>query len=278
MTHNPNLKKVTVLLLTLTCFACMAATAAAQQQSKQLPLPTDQPAHPDHKAGGSLAEKATDPSSVLMQWQSQYFSTHDRDGNTGHVVQQPVLPITHNNVIRITLPIPWTSQPDRTWGLGDTTILDFQLFQTSSSTFGVGPIIVIPTATDDRLGSGKLSLGPNFLWIFHGIEKMQVGLLMEQAWSVLGDSDRSSVNEFLFQPIITKHFDWGYLSWSGQQWSFNWEADTWSAPVGLVFGKVFLGKTPLNVQVEPYWTYRDKATNEWGVKFGWTFIFPEFHW
>ena len=86
MTHNPNLKKVTVLLLTLTCFACMAATAVAQQQSNKLPLPTDQPAHPAHKSGGNLAEKATDPSAVLMQMQFQYFSNHDRDSDDGKVI------------------------------------------------------------------------------------------------------------------------------------------------------------------------------------------------
>jgi hypothetical protein len=257
----------------------MAATAAAQQQSKKLPLPTDQPAHPDHKSGASLAEKATDPSAVLMQFQTQFFSSHDGDSDFGKVVIQPVLPITRRNVVRITLPIPWTPQPDQTGGLGDTTILDFQLFQTKSSTFGVGPTIVLPTATNSRLGQGKLSLGPNFLWIYHGVPKLTAGVLMEQAWSVAGASGKPHVNEYLWQPILTRHFDWGYLSWSSQQWVIDWNKSDFSAPVGVVLGKVFLGKVPFNISVEPYWTYKSSSSpNEYGVKLGWTLIFPKFHW
>jgi len=255
-----------------------AAAASAGRKSGGLPAPHDQPAHPSHKSGVNLAEKATDPSAVLMQMQTQFFSTHDRDGDFGQVVLQPILPINRSNVTRITIPIKWTSQPDRTGGLGDTTILHFKLFQTKSSTFGVGPTIVLPTATDNKLGSGKLSLGPNFLWIYHGVPKLIAGVLMEQAWSVAGDSGKPHVNEFLWQPILTKHFDWGYLSWSSQQWAIQWNDNAFSAPVGLVIGKVFLGKTPMNVSVEPYWTYRSRATNQYGVKFQWTLIFPGFHW
>jgi len=255
-----------------------AAAAATGRRSGGLPLPHDQPAHPSHKSGVNLAEKATDPSAVLMQLQTQFFSEHDRDSDFGKVIIQSILPLTRSNVARIMLPIEWTSQPDRVGGLGDTTILDFQLIQTKSSTFGFGPTIVLPTATDNKLGSGKLSLGPNFLWIYHGVPKLIAGVLMEQAWSVAGDSGKPHVNEFLWQPILTKHFDWGYLSWSSQQWGIQWNDNAFSAPVGLVLGKVFLGKVPLNVSVEPYWTYRSRATNQYGVKFQWTLIFPGFHW
>ncbi len=101
---------------------------------------------------------------------------------------------------------------------------------------------------------------------------------MEQAWSVAGDSGKPHVNEFLWQPILTKHFSWGYVGWSGQQWAIQWNDNAFSAPVGVVIGKVFLGKTPMKVQVEPFWTYRNRATNQYGVQFQWALVFPGFHW
>ena len=70
------------------------------------------------------------------------------------------------------------------------------------------------------------------------------------------------------------------FSWSSQQWVIDWENDnSLSIPLGVVLGKVFLGKTPWNISVEPYYTINNqKRPDEWGVKFQWTAIFPKFHW
>ena len=182
--------------------------------------------------------------------------------------------------MRVTTPILTTPGPDgdRVFGLGDTVLLDFFLFQTSHSTFATGPAVGIPTATDDTLGSGKLELGPNFLWIYHGVKKTTLGVLAENLTSVAGSSDRPSVNTLLWQPIFTRHFKWGYLSWSGQQWSYDWNSKDWSIPLGVIVGKVFMAKTPWNIQVEPYYTINQGRSNQYGIKFGWTMIVPGFHW
>ena len=91
---------------------------------------------------------------------------------------------------------------------------------------------------------------------------------------------RADVSELLWQPILTYHFKWGYLSWSAQQWVIDWENDnSLSIPLGVVIGKVLLGKTPWNISVEPYYTINNQdRPDEWGVKFQWTAIFPKFHW
>jgi len=249
-----------------------------------LPLPVNKPAHPGHKSGVSLAEKATDPSAVLMQLQMQYITNHipDDDADNGRFVLQPVIPITKSNVARLTMPLlDFSVEPNRKYGLGDFVLLDFQLFQTPSSTFGTGPAISIPTATNDALGSGKLSIGPNFLWIYHGIKKFTGGVLMEQLWSVAGDSSRANVSEFLWQPIVTFHFPRGYyLSWSSQQAVYDLKNKVTSIPLGVVLGKVFLEpKLPWNISVEPYYTYNSNSLpDEWGLKFQFTAIFPKFHW
>jgi hypothetical protein len=219
-----------------------------------------------------------------MQMQMQYITNHipDDDADNGRFVLQPVVPITKSNVARLTMPLlDFSVEPDRKYGLGDFVLLDFQLFQTPSSTFGTGPAISIPTATNDALGSGKLSIGPNFLWIYHGIKKFTGGVLMEQLWSVAGASGRPYVSEFLWQPIVTFHFPRGYyLSWSSQQAVHDFNSGATSIPLGVVLGKVFLEpKLPWNISVEPYYTVNTNTLpDEWGVKFQFTAIFPKFHW
>jgi hypothetical protein len=261
--------------------------AEAQAQSSQakpggLPQPTDQPSHPGHKAGGNMAEKATDPSAILMQMQFQYIPRYiigaDTDSDT--YIIQPVLPLYSSNVLRATIPFPSSPEPDRAQGLGDLVALDFFLFHTGSSSFGIGPALSFPTATNELLGSGKFSLGPPFLWMFKGVPKTLIGVLAENFTSVAGDSDRDDVNTFLFQPIVTHHFKWGYVGLSGQQWAFNWsdDNDRYSIPIGVNIGKVFLGKTPFNLAVEPYYTINRDAANFWGFRFQWSLIFPGFHW
>ena len=81
---------------------------------------------------------------------------------------QPVYPLKLNdnwNFITRTI-LPVTSQPDvytnegRTNGLGDITFTGFfSPSKASDITWGVGPVILLPTATDDALGSDKWATG-----------------------------------------------------------------------------------------------------------------------
>ncbi len=255
-------------------------SASQQDGPKPVEPPMAQPSQSTGQATEDIAQKATDPSAVLMQMQFQYIPRviEDADADASTLIIQPVLPLGGRNVLRATLPILSTPEPDRVSGLGDLVVLDFFLFKAGKSSLGVGPALSFPTATDDALGSGKLSLGPTFLWIYKGIPKTILGLLMENLTSVAGDSDRSDVNTILFQPIYTRHFKWGYLGWSGQQMSYDWENDAFSLPLGVVLGKVFKAKTPWNISVEPFYQLNTQGPNAWGVKFQWTAIFPSFHW
>jgi len=53
-----------------------------------------------------------------------------------------------------------------TFGLGDLTYeLFFSPAAASSVTWGVGPALILPTAPDDALGSGKWSAGPAAVFV-----------------------------------------------------------------------------------------------------------------
>jgi hypothetical protein len=263
--------------------------APGQAQPKKPPLteidPTKVPhpgVSPAHKTPANLAEAATDPSAVLMQMQFQYhgITTEGEETLARKVIFQPILPLSKKNVMRATLPV--LSQPvggELVRGLGDLTFLDFFLMNVGKSTIGPGPAAIFPTATDDALGTGKLSIGADFLWMYKGIKKTQWGMLMEYFHSVAGDSDRADVNLFNWQPIYTHHFKSWYASWTSQWMTYNFEADSYTIPVGAVFGKVFMAKrTPWNISVEPYYVMNDVGPNEWALKFQFTVIIPKFKW
>jgi hypothetical protein len=295
--HRPNVTTIKGfrrgIIATLLMIAAPIATLAQTDSSKTTPRvgvggivttdpPKVAPSHPDHATPVNLAEKATDPTAILFQFQFQYFNirTEGSDFLTSKIILQPILPISKTNVMRATLPM-FSEEVggDRIRGLGDLVVLDFFMFQTKNSSLATGPAASIPTATDDALGSGKLSIGPNFLWIYKGIKKTQWGILAEYLVSVAGEGDRDDVSVFLWQPIFTRHFKWGYITWSDQQWSFDFEHDLYSIPIGMSFGKVFMAKkTPWNISVEPYYVIEKDRENDIGLKFQWTLIVPDFKW
>jgi hypothetical protein len=277
------------IIASLLMLAAPMATFAADTTTKLGPPHTDgtpkvAPAHPNHSTPVSLAEKATDPSAVLMQMMFIYHDLDiDGDGPGGaKVIAQPILPVSPKNVVRATLPFLSTSVAgQREKGVGDLVILDFQLINTKHSTIGIGPAVSLPTATEDAFGSGKLAIGPDVLWIYKGLEKMQVGMLGEYLVSVAGDGARADVNEFLWQPIYTRHWKWGYLSWTPQQMSVDFERDLVSIPLGFSLGKVFMSSktTPWNISFQPYYTVNNRGrSNEWAVAFQFTLIRPGFKW
>jgi hypothetical protein len=150
------------------------------------------------------------------------------------------------------------------------------LFQARNATWGIGPVAALPTASEDEFGTGKYSLGPTAMYMYKGVPKNLFGILVYNEWSVGGDSDRDDVNVLSFQPIWVIHFDWGYIGWTDQLATIDWENDDeYSIPVGLRFGKVFPGKTPLNLAIQPYYYFNDSAEDTYGIKLTASFVKPK---
>ena len=156
---------------------------------------------------------------------------------------QPVVPISLGsdwNLITRTI-FPVITQPDffsesgSTTGLGDVNFTAF-LSPSKPSKFiwGVGPAIILPTATDQTLGSGKWSAGPSVVGLT--IQGPWVaGLLVSQVWSFAGQSDRDDVNFFLAQYFVNYNMNHGWYLVSAPILTSNWEAssgDQWIVPFG----------------------------------------------
>jgi len=227
----------------------------------------------------SAAESATDPSAVLAQIGFLFWNTIPESGDlvAETLVFQPVLPLSKNNVLRPALPLISTPGPNRETGIGDLFLLDVWIFQAKNASWGVGPVLSLPTASHDSMGTGKYQAGPAAMYLYKGVPKNLFGILGYNLTSFAGDGDREDVNKFLFQPIWVSYFDWGYMGWTDQTAFIDWENDNaYSIPVGFRFGKVFTAseKTLMNLAVGVYYTYNSDSDNVYGLKITGTFVKP----
>lgn len=208
----------------------------------------------------ALAKKLSNPVSSLISLPIQ--STFDfgmgphSDGFRYTLNIQPVIPITLNKdwnlISRTIMPImrqtdvvaPGSSQ----FGLGDTTqAFFFSPNKTEPVIWAIGPQLMIPTATNQYLGSKKLSLGPTFL-ILKQQGPWSVGALTGHFWSVAGSDSRSPVSITNFQPFISYSTKSAWTYTFNTESTYDWKAKQWNVPIHLVVAKlVRFGKQPVSL-------------------------------
>jgi hypothetical protein len=252
-------------------------------------LEDDAEAKPGASSAGDLAKKSQNPISDLISlpFQNNFnFGAGPRKDVQNVLNIQPVIPFKLNadwNLIAraivpiISNPAPGVHTGDRT-GLGDVQLAAFLSPTKSKLIWGVGPVIRVPVATDDILGSGKYSGGPTAVlltidgpWVAGG--------LVQNVWSFAGDGDRGHVNEFLLQPFLNYNLPDGWYLSTGPIITANWAADSsdrWTVPVGGGIGKVLkIGSQPINVSLKTYYNVvRPTNAGDWSIQFQLMFLFP----
>ena len=186
-----------------------------------------------------------------------------------------------NWLMRASLPInsfPTLPDGDKETGLGDLNVFAAYLFDTGNPaiSFGFGPEIIAPTASKDALGSGKWSAGFANILFDARSKKIQYGYLLTWATSFAGEGDRADVNSGAFQPFAMYQLGKGAYLRSTGIWTYDFETDNYSVPVGFGIGKVFKkGKTVFNAFIEPQWSVADKGPGwpEWQVFVGFNMQF-----
>jgi hypothetical protein len=201
---------------------------------------------------------------------------------------QPVIPIKvssdWNLITRTIAPVIYqpemTADAGSTFGLGDiNTTLFLSPAKPGKFIWGVGPIMQFPTATDSVLGSGKWCAGPAVLGLViegHWV----VGALANNIWSYTGQSDRQSVNQFLFQYFINYNLANGWYLVSSPIMTANWEAesgDKWTVPLGGGVGKIFkIGTQAFNAQLQAFDNVVTPNNGpDWQLRFQIQLLFPK---
>lgn len=219
---------------------------------------------------------------LLQKW----FPGLDKHDRAQHVVNiQPVYPLTIGNVNLVNrLIMPVMDQPigkdDDEFGLGD---FQYTMFFSPANAgrviWGIGPAFLLPTATDDALGTGKWCAGPAAV-VLTMPGRWVVGGLVNNLWSFAGEGDRPDVNSMMIQPFINYNFNKGWYFSFSPAITANWEADTdqrWTVPIGAGFGRVFkVGKQPLNMQMGAYYNVeKPDGAADWNIRFQLQFMFPK---
>ena len=151
---------------------------------------------------------------------------------------------------------PQNGEVDGTWGLSD---INYSFFLSPKTThkiaWGVGPSINLPSARDNRLGTGKWSVGPSIVAVYQA-GRWTMDVVLRQTWSVGGDHLRRDVNQFVATPLVAYSLGNGYMLSTFPSISANWdfeEGQRWTIPVGGGLSKVlFLGKLPVAVAAQYY--------------------------
>ena len=202
---------------------------------------------------------------------------------------QPVVPFHLNEdwllISRTIAPIIYQPEFVRgqgsEFGLGDINqAIFFTPRKPGRFLWGAGPIFLLPTATDKRLGAEKWGAGPAAVgltirgpWVF--------GALAQNIWSFAGDSKRDDVNQFLLQYFVNYNMPGGWYLTSSPIVTANWKADSgdkWTIPFGGGVGKLLrLGKLPVNASIQAYYNAEkpDNLGPDWTLRFQMQFLFPK---
>ena len=250
------------------------------------------PASAQQDEAGEVAKKLANPVASLISVPLQYNYDKgygpDDEGSVHLLSIQPVIPISLNdkwNIITRTI-VPLIDQRDipaegrHDSGLGDIVASLFLSPKAPAAggwIWGAGPVFLLPTATDGRLGGKKWGVGPTAV-VLNQKGPWTVGLLANHIWSVAGKDDRADVNATFLQPFLSYTTKTMTTFAVVSESTYDWANKAWSVPVIPIVGQLFkIGPQILQLAVAgKYWAESpDNGPSGWGARVQLTFVFPK---
>ncbi len=209
------------------------------------------------------------------------------NGSRSTLSIEPVVPIkisdNLNLITRLVLPIIFqnniTGLGNHEAGLSDAVVSGFfcPTSKKSGIIWGVGPAFLVPTGTNKFLRTEKFGVGPTGVALYQS-KGFTFGALINQIWSVAGNSQTSDVNQLFFQPF----FNYNWKSGAGIGFDFeltqNWEEDdTILSFVPELTAVSSLGKQKAQFFIGPRINIKSLGDDEpnFGVRAGINFLFAE---
>jgi len=239
-----------------------------------------------------LAKKLANPlaSLISVPIQPNYDENigPDEDGSVWRINIQPVIPFSlgedWNFITRTILPV--IHQDDvPVAGMGESGIGDALLSLFFSPTkpafgrliWGVGPAILLPTASDEMLGTEKWGVGPTAVFLRQE-GPWTMGTLVNHVESIAGADDRGDLSVTFLQPFLNYITKTKTTIALNTESSDDWKNEEWSVPIHLLVQQM-LKIGPQIIQVGGgvrYWANSpDGAADGWGLRARLTFLFPK---
>lgn len=267
--------KEVVVAAPIAAIACGAAALAAEGAND----------------AAALAEKLNNPvaSLISVPFQSNFdFNIGPDDGWRYQLNIQPVVPFhlddEWNLISRTILPVIYQEDvfpgAGSQFGLGDTLQSLFLSPHAPTSgglIWGAGPVFLLPTGTDELLGTEKFGLGPTAL-VLRQSHGWTYGILANHVWSVAGEGGRADVNQTFLQAFLSHTTKEAWTFGVNTESTYDWRGEAWSVPINLFVSKlVKIEDQPVSFTLGArYWAESpESGPEDFGVRFVVTFLFPE---
>ncbi len=189
-----------------------------------------------------------------------------------HLISRTILPLIHQEDI--------SAKSKEEFGLGDIT----QAFFLSPSeptergwVWGAGPVILLPTASDEALGTEKFGLGPTAV-LLKQEGPWTVGVLANHIWSVAGKDDRAEVNASYIEPWASYTTKSDTTISISVESVYDWHAEEASVPINFIVDQLFqVGGQYISVAPSVhYWADSPPGGPEgFGFRLQITLLFPK---
>jgi hypothetical protein len=210
------------------------------------------PARADESSEASLALQLSNPVAALISVPLQLNYDQDigpvDDGDRWLLNVQPVIPFDLNddwNLISRTI-LPLVRQSEIFPGAGTQTgtgdVVQSLFFSPKAPTasgwiWGAGPVLLLPTGSNDLLTTDKWGAGPTAV-VLKQSNGWTRGALANHIWSFAGDGDRADVNATFLQPFLTYTTPTQWTFGLNTESTYDWENEQWSVPVNVSASKL----------------------------------------
>ena len=239
-----------------------------------------------------LAKKLANPVASLISVPIQAnYDEHFGAGDQGSVWKinlQPVIPFSLNddwNLISRTI-LPIIIQDDiPAIGAGETGVGDIVqsfFFSPKAPTsggliWGVGPVLLLPTASDNALGGEKWGIGATGV-VLKQDGPWTYGALANHIDSFAGEDNRADVSATFMQPFLSYITETKTTIGVSTESTYDWENRQWSVPINLTVNQLLkVGDQIFQVGGGVrYWANGPvNGPDGWGYRLQLTFLFPK---